>query len=110
MNKQAKRYSENHFRFSDKPDSDSVEISLDFRPMPSHDPVYVVPERPIGFSDVPKHDLSLGHGHDIEAGVHFYQDDYRFNGFVNHPETYFPYLKTIIVFLPRTVLSFGIWK
>lgn len=79
MNKQAKRYLENHFRFSGESNSNSVVVSLEENPIPTLDPVFVVPEHLVGFSDVPKHDLSLGHGHDIEAGVHFYQDDYRYN-------------------------------
>lgn len=101
MNKQANRYLENHFRFSGESNSNSVEISLDGRPMPLLDPVYVVPERLVGFSDIPKRDLSAGYIHDTEAGVHFYLDDYRFNGFVNHPETYFSILENYrCVFTP----------
>ena len=93
MNKQAKRYLENHFRFSGESNSNSVVVSLEENPIPTLDPVFVVPEHLVGFSDVPKRDLPLGQGHDIEAGVHFYQDDYRFNSFITRPGTYFSILE-----------------
>jgi hypothetical protein len=78
MNKQANRYLENHFRFSGESNSNSVEISLEENPIPTLDPVFVVPEHLVGFSDVPKRDLPLGQGHDIEAGVHFCNRSRRF--------------------------------
>ena len=105
MHSEAISYLQRHFVFSGKADA-NLDVSIAAHiPMPALDPVFVIPERLVSFSDVPKGITLPGYVHDSEAGVHFYIDDYRFHCIMTHTDRYISILENYkCVFTPDVSL------